>query len=74
MLRPLLALAALALSACASTETNTADKVYEEPVVVTGSHVPRKVTPGVQSIDGDAIRAQGSIATNKGTAGGKGQQ
>ncbi len=73
MQRVLLILATLPLAACAMPESKTDDKVYEEPVVVTGSHVPRKVTPGVQSIDGDAVRAQGQVAPSRGL-GGKGQQ
>lgn len=74
MQRILLALATLTLGACAAPDDKTAGTTYEEPAVVTGSRVPRKVTPGVQSIDGDAIRAQGSIAPGRGNAGTKGQQ
>lgn len=72
--RLVLLLAAALLAACAMPQQAASDKVYEEPVVVTGSHVPRKATPGVQSVDGDAIRAQGQIAPSRGATGSKGPQ
>ena len=73
--RSLLVLASLVLAGCTMPAPGTAEgKAYEDPGVVTGSHVPRKATPGVEAIDGDALRAQGQIAPGRGVAGLKGQQ
>ena len=73
--RALLALATLTLAACAMPPQQAAAPSYDEPAVVTGSHVPRKTSPaGVQAIDGDAVRAQGQLAPNRGLAGQKSQQ
>jgi len=76
MQRTLLALTALtALAGCASTGPTADAAPYEEPTAVTGSHVPRKAAPaGVQSVDGDVVRAQGQIIPGRGVAGQKGQQ
>jgi len=74
MQRALFAFTLLAVAACAAPDTRTDDKTYEEPAVVTGSRVPRRAPSGVQSIDGDAVRAQGQIAPGRGMAGQKGQQ
>ena len=71
----LLALAASTLAACAMPPQQTAGTSYEEPAIVTGSHVARKTPPaGVQAIDGDSLRAQGQLAPNRGLAGQKSQQ
>ena len=73
--RSLLVLSACTLAACALPDAKVADeKSYEEPAVVTGSRVPRKTPAGVQSIDGDSIRAQGQIAPGRGVTGQRGQQ
>jgi hypothetical protein len=75
MQHALLALAALTLAGCSVPEQKADAVPYSEPAVVTGSHVPRKNSPaGVESIEGDAIRAQGQILPSRGVSGQKGQQ
>jgi len=79
MQRTLLALTTLttlaALAGCASPGATADNASYDEPAAVTGSHVPRKAAPaGVQSVDGDVLRAQGQIIPGRGVAGQKGQQ
>jgi hypothetical protein len=79
MQRTLLALATLttlaALAGCASPGATADNASYDEPTAVTGSHVPRKAaTSGVQSVDGDVLRAQGQVLPGRGVTGQKGQQ
>jgi hypothetical protein len=68
--RNALAIASLfVVAACAAPEANKGSQgTYQEQEAVTGSRIARKSAPqGAQSVDGDAVRMQGSLGPTTGS-------